>query len=170
MELSACPSKPVPGESPAVPSSPSPQGLPPGPHLIRVWSGGRRAFVGGGAMPQAGPCPMTRVGAVGSRKGKELAVAPCPLSELRNRTVPMPPPPTHSAHSLHNSAPTRPLAELQAAALCLSAQRFLRGSVPSRSFHQCCVVLKALTWDSQAGALLCSLFSNLWTLGVALYS
>lgn len=153
------PSKPVPAQSPRGVPSPAPLS---GVCLLDPISSGFRqgeAWHSRGAMPQPGPRPVTRVGDVGPRKGKGLPVSPRPPAPSRaapqTREVRAPPPPpTRCAHSLHNSVPTRPQAELQAAAVSLSAQCFLRGSFPSRSFHQSFPVLEALTRDLRRGAYL----------------
>ena len=58
----------------------------------------------------------TRAGSMGQKKGKGPPGTPTPVRWAQlNQAVPAPPPPTRCAHSLHNSAPTRPQMELQAA-------------------------------------------------------
>lgn len=145
---------PGPAPSPrgvSLPPAPLPEDLPPDPpHLgsIRGRPGTR-----GGRYHKQDQC-----GGCGPEEGEGAASSPSPVRwALLNRAVPAPPPPTHCAHSLHNSAPTRPQTELQMATVNLSAQRFLRDSVPSRSFHQSFLVLEAQTWDPGRGAFLQSL-------------
>ncbi|CAM9492372.1 unnamed protein product [Rangifer tarandus platyrhynchus] len=64
------------------------------------------------AIPQVGP--VLGAWARGRGKGRQEPPPPPPVRWAQlNQAVPAPPPPTHCAHSLHNSAPTRPQTELQ---------------------------------------------------------
>ena len=103
---------PGPAPSPrgvSLPPAPLPGGLPPDPpHLGSIR--GRPGTRGGRHRKQDPGWEH------GPEEGERPPGTPTPVRWAQlNQAVPAPPPPTHCSHSLHNSAPTRPQTELQAA-------------------------------------------------------